>query len=328
MFVDQAKIYLKAGDGGNGCHSIFHDRYHKYGQPDGGEGGKGADALFLADDNIQTLLDFQYRQHFEAESGTHGSSNHKKGRYGKDLIIRVPPGTIIKDAATRLVLRELIKSGDSVVIARGGAGGRGNSKNRPATPGMPGEEKRVVLELKLIADVGIVGYPNAGKSTLISKISSARPKIAGYPFTTKVPVLGVVKIHGDEHMVFAEVPGLIEGAHLGKGLGDRFLRHVERTKALIHLIDISGFEGRDPYKDYVSLNKELRLYSKELMKKPHIIALNKCDIDGAEENVKRFRKHIRGKKVFVMSAVTGEGIKELLSAVYKNMKSLKKNVKK
>jgi len=328
VFVDQAKIYLKAGGGGKGCHSIFHDRYHKYGQPDGGEGGNGADVLFTADDNIQTLLDFQYHQHFEADSRTHGSSNHKKGRCGKDLVIKVPPGTIIKDAATGLVLRELIKNGDSVVIARGGFGGRGNSRNRPATAGMPGEEKRVVLELKLIADVGIVGYPNAGKSTLISKISSARPKIAGYPFTTKVPVLGVVKIHGDERLVFAEVPGLIEGAHLGRGLGDRFLRHVERTKTLIHLIDISGFEGRDPYRDYVSLNKELSLYSKELMKKPHVIALNKCDIEGAKENVKRFKKHIRGKSVFVMSAVTGEGVKELLSAVYKNIKSLKKNVKK
>lgn len=328
MFVDQAKIYLKAGNGGKGCHSIFYDRYHKYGQPDGGAGGKGADIVFAVDDNIQTLLDFQYRQHFEAESGTHGSSNHKKGRRGEDLVIKVPPGTTIKDAATDLVLRELVKSGDSVVIARGGPGGRGNSRNRPATSGMPGEEKKVVLELKLIADVGIVGYPNVGKSTLISKISSARPKIAGYPFTTKVPVLGVVKIHGDNTLVFAEVPGLIEGAHLGKGLGDRFLRHVERTKTLIHLIDVSGFEGRDPYRDYVSLNRELKLYSKELMKKPHIIALNKCDIEGAEDKIKRFKRHMCGKKVFIMSAATGEGIKELLNAVYKNVKSLKKNVKK
>ena len=328
MFVYQAKIYIKAGDGGNGCHSIYHDRYMRYGRPDGGEGGNGAAVVFAADDNIQTLLDFQYRQHFEAESGTHGSSNHKKGRYGKDLYIKVPPGTIIRDSMTGLVLRELIRSGDSVIVARGGTGGRGNSRNRPATAGTPGEEKTVVLELKLIADVGIVGYPNAGKSTLISRISSARPKIADYPFTTKVPVLGVVKLHGNDVSVFAEIPGLIEGAHLGKGLGDRFLRHVERTKVLIHLIDISAFEGRDPYKDYINLNKELRLYSKELMKKPHIIALNKHDIEGAKENVNKFKRRLRKKKVFVVSAVTGEGIKELLSAVYNTLKSLKKNVKK
>lgn len=329
MFVDQAKIYLKGGDGGKGCHSMFHDRYHKYGQPDGGEGGKGADVVFTADDNIQTLLDFQYHQHFEAESGTHGSSNHKKGRYGKDLVIKVPPGTIIKDASTDLVLRELMINGDSVIIAKGGLGGRGNSRNRPATEGGRGEEKRVVLELKIIADVGIVGYPNAGKSTLISRISAARPKIAQYPFTTKAPVLGVVKVYRDKHLIFAEVPGLIEGAHLGRGLGDRFLRHVERTKTLIRLVDISGFEGRNPYKDYVNLNRELRLYSKELIKKPYVIALNKCDAEGAKENIKRFKKHIRGRPVFVISAATGEGIKELLKAVYKNTKnSKKKNVKK
>ena len=328
MFVDQAKIYIKAGDGGKGCHSIYHDRYMRYGRPDGGEGGKGADVVFAADDNIQTLLDFQYRQHFEAESGTHGSSNHKKGGYGEDLYIKVPPGTIIKDAITGLVLRELISSGDSVIVARGGAGGRGNSRNRPATVGAPGEEKKVMLELKLIADVGIVGYPNAGKSTLISKISSARPKIADYPFTTKVPVLGVVKLHGNDAFVFAEIPGLIEGAHLGKGLGDRFLRHVERTKVLIHLVDISAFECRDPYRDYINLNKELRLYSKELMKKPHIVALNKHDIEGAKENVKKFKRRLRKRKIFVISAVTGEGIKELLTAVAKILKSLKKNVKK
>lgn len=328
MFVDQAKIYLKAGSGGKGCHSIYRDRYHRYGRPDGGSGGKGADVIFTADDNIQTLLDFQYRQHFEADSGGHGSSNHKKGRSGEDLRIKVPPGTIIKDAVTGLILRELITSGDSVIIAKGGEGGHGNSKNRDATDGVPGEDKTVILELKLIADVGIVGYPNAGKSTLISKISSARPKIAGYPFTTKVPVLGVVKLHGNDTFVFAEIPGLIEGAHLGRGLGDRFLRHVERTKVLIHLVDISGFEGRDPYKDYINLNKELRLYSRELIKKPQIIALNKMDIEGAKENVKKFKKRMKGKRIFMMSAATGEGIKELLTAVYKNLKSLKRNAKK
>lgn len=322
MFVDQAKIYIKAGDGGDGCNSMYRDRSSRYGRPDGGEGGKGGDACFVADFNVQTLLDFQYRQHFLADSGTHGSSNHKKGRSGQDLVIKVPPGTIIKDAQSGLVLRELIHPGDCVIIARGGQGGRGNSKFRPATPGRSGDEITVSLELKLIADVGIVGYPNAGKSTLISKISSAHPKIADYPFTTKAPVLGVVKVH-NAAIVFAEIPGLIEGAHLGKGLGDRFLRHVERTKVLIHLVDIAGYEGRDPYRDYITLKKELKLYSKELIRKPQVIALNKADLDTAEDHLRKFKKHLRGVKVFVISAATGEGIKELLSEVYKKVKRLK-----
>lgn len=324
MFVDQAKIYVKAGDGGDGCNSMYRDRYHRYGRPDGGDGGKGGNAIFEVDKNVQTLLDFQYRQHFKASSGGHGSSNHKTGRSGSDLHIKVPPGTIIKDAGGGLVLRELIRPHDHVIIAKGGEGGKGNSKSRQAKPGSSGEEKTVVLELKLIADVGIVGYPNAGKSTLISKISSAHPKIADYPFTTKVPVLGVVRIHEGATFVAAEIPGLIEGAHHGKGLGDRFLRHIERTKVLIHLIDIAACECRDPYKDYLNLNKELKLYSKELLSEPQFIALNKCDLDSAKDNIKNFKKHLRGKKIFAISAATGEGVKELLSAVYKEVNGFKK----
>ena len=319
MFVDQSKINVKAGGGGDGCNSMYRDRYNRYGRPDGGGGGKGGDAIFEADPNIHTLLDFQYRQHFVAERGIHGSSNHKKGGHGEDLHIKVPQGTVIKDAQSGLVLRELIKPGDHVIVAKGGAGGKGNSRGRSAEPGSPGEEKIVLLELKLIADVGIVGYPNAGKSALISKISSARPKIADYPFTTKAPVLGVVKIYGGAAFVVAEIPGLIEGAHLGKGLGDRFLRHVERTKVLIHLVDIGACEGREPYKDYVGLNKELGLYSKALIRKGQFIALNKSDLEQAKENIKKFKKHLRGKKVYPISAVTGEGVKELLSAVYKKI---------
>lgn len=325
MFVDQAKIYVKAGDGGDGCNSMYRDRYHRFGRPDGGDGGKGGDAIFEVDKNTHTLLDFQYRQHFMADSGSHGSSNHKTGRSGKDLHIKVPPGTIIKDAQTGLVLRELIGDKDHVIIAKGGAGGAGNSRHRSAKPGLSGEEKTVILELKLIADVGIVGYPNAGKSTLVSKISSARPKIADYPFTTKEPVLGVVKIHEGANLVAAEIPGLIEGAHLGKGLGDRFLRHVERTKVLIHLVDIAGYEGRDPYRDFVNLNKELRLYSKELTKKKQFIALNKCDLETAKENIKKFKKHVRSKMIFPISAATGDGIKELLNAVHKEVKVIRKS---
>lgn len=324
MFVDQAKIYVKAGNGGDGCNSMYRDRYHRYGRPDGGDGGKGGDAIFEVDKNVQTLLDFQYRQHFEADSGSHGSSNHKTGRTGKDLQIKVPPGTIIRDAQSGLVLRELVNPHDRVIAAKGGAGGKGNSRHREAKPGLSGDEKTVILELKLIADAGIVGYPNAGKSTLVSKISSARPKIADYPFTTKAPVLGVVKIHEGVTLVVAEIPGLIEGAHLGKGLGDRFLRHVERTKVLIHLVDIAACDCRDPYKDYINLNKELRLYSKELVKKPQFIALNKCDLEPAQTNIKKFKRHLRGKKIFPISAVTGQGVKELLSAVYKEVKKLSK----
>lgn len=325
MFVDEAKIYVKAGDGGDGCNSMYRDRYHRYGRPDGGYGGKGGDVVFEADPNIHTLLDFQYRQHFKADSGSHGSSNHKKGRFGEDLHIKIPPGTIIKDASTGLVLRELLHAGGHVIIAKGGEGGKGNSRHRAAEAGALGEEKTVVLELKLIADAGVVGYPNAGKSTLISAISSARPKIADYPFTTTAPVLGVVKIHEGASLVVAEIPGLIEGAHQGKGLGDRFLRHIERTKVLIHLIDIAACDCRDPYKDYVKLNKELKLYSKELIRKPQFIALNKTDIDSAKENIKKFKKHIKGTKVFPVSAATGEGVKELLAAVYKKAASIKKH---
>jgi GTP-binding protein len=325
VFVDEAKVYVKAGDGGDGCNSMYRDRSNRYGRPDGGPGGNGADAVFEADQNIHTLLDFQYRQHFQAESGGHGSSNHKKGRCGQALHIKVPPGTIIKDAQTGLVMRELVHPGDHVIIARGGAGGHGNSRHRAAQAGAIGEEKTVILELKLIADVGIVGYPNAGKSTLISRISSARPKIAGYPFTTKEPVLGVVKIHDGVNIVVAEIPGLIEGAHLGKGLGDRFLRHVERTKVLIHLVDIAACDCRDPYKDYIKLNKELRLYSRELIKKTQVIALNKSDLEQSKDNIKKFRKHMRGVRVFPISGVTGDGIKELLAAVYKKVGGKKKN---
>jgi GTP-binding protein len=324
VFVDEAKIHVKAGSGGDGCNSMYRDRFHRYGHPDGGPGGKGGDVIFEADINIHTLLDFQYRQHFEAASGHHGSSNHKKGRTGEDLRIKVPPGTVIRSADNGLVLRELLNPKDHVIIARGGEGGHGNSRRAQAARGAPGEEKAVVLELKLIADVGIVGYPNAGKSTLISRISSAKPKIADYPFTTKAPVLGVVKAHEGANMVFAEIPGLIEGAHEGRGLGDRFLKHVERTKALIHLIDAAAVDGRDPHKAYVSLNNELRLYSKELIKKPQFITLNKTDMPQAEFNIRKFRKHFKGTKIYGISAATGEGVKELIAAVYKKTKAFKK----
>ncbi|HPM43173.1 MAG TPA: GTPase ObgE [Candidatus Omnitrophota bacterium] len=323
MFIDEAKIYVKAGDGGKGCHSFYRDKFNRIGRPDGGPGGDGGNIIFVADQNVQTLLDFRYQQHVRAPSGLHGSSNHKKGHRGADHFVKVPPGTIIKDAANGLVIRDLVTIGESVVVAKGGMGGHGNSRGRDASPGTPGEERTVLLELKLIADVGIIGYPNAGKSTLISRISSAHPKIANYPFTTKAPVLGVVKIYDDAHFVVAEIPGLIEGAHEGRGLGDRFLRHVERTKVLIHLVDIAACEGRDPLSDYKVLNHELSAYSKALAKKPQIAALNKIDVPDAKEYIKKFRKKFPKTKVFPISGVSGEGIKELLEAVYKKVKSAK-----
>ncbi|MFH0763456.1 MAG: GTPase ObgE [Candidatus Omnitrophota bacterium] len=321
MFVDEAKIFVKGGDGGDGCNSRHRTLINKIGTPDGGPGGDGGGVIFEADPNIHTLLDFQYRKHFKADSGLHGSSNHKKGRRGTDLIVKVPAGTLIRDADTGLVLRDLVKPGDSVIIAKGGPGGRPNSRGRNAQKGFTGEEKALLLELKLIADVGIIGYPNAGKSTLISRISGARPKIANYPFTTKEPVLGVVRIGGDFSLLAADIPGLIEGAHKGRGLGHKFLRHIERTKILVHLIDIAATDGRAPHADYLKLNEELKLYSKELANKPQIIVLNKVDCPEAKAHMKEFKKYIPGKKFLQISALTGEGLKELLAAMSKKLKS-------
>ncbi len=325
MFIDEAKIYVKAGKGGDGCNSFYRDKWNRVGSPDGGFGGDGGNVILEVDGNIQTLLDFQYRQHHEAASGTHGSSNHKKGKRGEDLRIKVPPGTIVRDAVNGLLLRDLVNIGDFAVIARGGHGGKGNSRNHPNDEGAPGEEKTVILELKLIADAGIIGYPNAGKSTLISRISSAHPKIANYPFTTKEPVLGVVKLYEDATFVVAEIPGLIEGAHEGRGLGDKFLKHIERTKVLIHLIDSAACDGRDPVTDYRKLNNELKLYSKVLTKKTQFIALNKADIPPAKDNIRKFKKKYPSKKVYPVSAATGEGVKELLEAVYKKVAVLRRD---
>lgn len=327
MFIDEVRVFVKAGDGGDGCNSLHKDRVNRIGRPDGGPGGDGGDIVIDADCNIHTLLDFQYRQHFKAESGVNGSSNHKKGARGQDLHIKVPPGTLIRDAVNGLVLRDLINAGDSVIIARGGEGGHGNSRRRDAKKGDSGEEKTVRLELKLVADAGIVGYPNAGKSTLISRISHARPKIANYPFTTKEPMLGVVKIYEDCPIVVSDVPGLIEGAHAGKGLGHKFLRHIERTKILIHLIDAAAINGRDPYSDYVNLNKELKLYSKELAKKEQIIVMNKMDCPEAKDNIKAFKKKLPRKKIVEISASTGEGIDKFLRELHKRLKSVKEDEK-
>ncbi len=315
MLIDRAKIHIKAGNGGDGCTSFYRDRFVQKGKPTGGRGGRGGNIIFTVDKNIHTLLDFQHKRHFKAARGGHGSSNNKKGKSGSDLRIGVPPGTIIEDASTGFILRDLMGDAEEVIVAVAGAGGKGNSKDRDATPGEPGEEKDLILELKLIADVGIIGHPNAGKSTLISRISSAKSKIAGYHFTTKAPVLGIVRMESGD-LVFADMPGLIEGAHKGRGLGDEFLRHIERTRVLLHMVDIAALEERDAYEDYLSINKELSLYGHHVMEKPQVLACNKMDLPEAKKNLEAFKKKIN-RKVFPISAITGEGIKELLIEVSK-----------
>lgn len=317
MFIDQAKILIRAGDGGKGCQSLYRDKYTRKGIPDGGDGGKGSDIIIKADRNLYTLLDFKYRRHFYGHHGGHGSGKKKKGRDAEDIIIRVPPGTVIRDLRSNCVLRDLDTDKEEVVAASGGKGGLGNRHHREATLGESGEEKELLLDLKLIAEAGVVGFPNVGKSTLISNISNAHPKIAPYPFTTKSPVLGVVK-SSDKTFVIADIPGLIEGSSLGKGLGDKFLRHVERTKVLVHLIDMSGFEGRDPIQDYKIINSELKKYSPSVLKKPQIITANKMDLEGAQENLERFKKAVK-KKVFPISALQKEGLEELIEAVAKRV---------
>ncbi len=317
MFIDQAKIYVKAGNGGRGCQSFYRDKYARYGIPNGGDGGRGADIIIKADRNLYTLLDFKYNRHFRGSNGAHASSNNKQGKGAPSVTIRVPCGTAVKDIKSSCVLRDLDKDQEEFIVARGGKGGRGNQHHIQATDGQPGEEKELFLELKLIADVGVVGFPNVGKSTLISHISNAHPLIAAYPFTTKAPVLGVVQAD-ERSFVIADIPGLIEGSSAGRGLGDRFLRHIERTKILIHLVDISGFEGRDPVEDYKNINKELKNYSKEVYEKPQIIAANKMDLEIAKANLVRFKKFVK-KKVYPISALKKEGLEELIEAASRKL---------
>lgn len=317
MFIDSAKIYVRAGNGGRGCQSIYRDKYTRHGIPDGGDGGKGADVVIKADRNLHTLLDFSYNRHFSAANGGHGSGKNKKGKDAPALIIRVPVGTVIKDIKTNCILSDLEKDGQQVVVASGGRGGLGNRHNRESTNGGHGEAKELFLDLKLIAQVGVVGFPNSGKSTLISSISNATPKIAAYPFTTKFPVLGVVERKGGSFVV-ADIPGLIEGSSRGRGLGDKFLRHVERTRILIHLIDMAAAEGRDPIDDYKVINKELKNYSPKISQKLQLIAANKMDLEGANLNLERFKKQVK-KKTYPISALKKEGLEVLIAAVRKKL---------
>jgi len=322
VFVDTAKIEVKAGHGGDGCSSLYKDRYSRYPVMNGGSGGNGGNVVIRANENIHTLLDFQYRRHFKAHKGENGTSNNKTGKTGEDCVIEVPVGTIVKDFDKGYVLRDLTEPGESFIVAKGGIGGRGNASKKPATKGEPGEEKILQLELKLIADCGLLGFPNAGKSSLISFISKAKPKIAAYPFTTKEPVLGIVEYNPDRHFKIADIPGLIEGAHEGKGLGHKFLRHIDRTKILIHIIDMAGVDCRDPVEDYKILNNELKQYGAAAEKKPQILVANKMDLPEAGINLKRFKEEIK-EDIIPISAKTGDGMKELVKVIVKKLDEIK-----
>jgi GTP-binding protein len=326
MFVDYAKIEVKAGEGGNGCISFRREKYVPKGGPDGGDGGKGGDVVLKVDKGLSTLLDFHYRRIYKAKKGKHGKGKNRKGEDGESLWVKVPPGTLIKEQFTGEVLADLVSEGDSFVVVKGGRGGKGNTHFKSAThqtprfaqPGEEGETKKIILELKLLADVGIVGPPNAGKSTLLSKVSDARPKIASYPFTTLKPNLGVVRLNDHRNFVLADIPGLIEGAHQGKGLGLDFLRHIQRTKLLLYLLDVTT---SDLALEYNNLKKELKLYDISLLEKPSILALNKIDLLTDKDRGKL--KIGLGTPVVKISALTGVGIKELLRVIDLELEKVK-----
>jgi GTP-binding protein len=324
MFVDTAKIYVKAGDGGRGAVSFRREKYVPAGGPDGGDGGDGGDVIILADASMSTLMDLRHKRHYKAESGQPGGGANRHGRNGANEVIRVPPGTIVRDAETGEALADLATPGETVVVARGGRGGRGNARfatptrqvPRFAQPGTAGEERWLELELKLLADVGLIGLPNVGKSTLISRMSAAKPKIADYPFTTLVPNLGVVDAQDGRSFVVADIPGLIEGAHAGAGLGHEFLRHVERTRLLVHVLDLAALD-RDPLSDFDVVQSELGLYSPDLAARPTLVAANKIDVPEGRARLGRVEEELssRGFKVYGVSAVTGEGVQKLVSAL-------------
>ncbi|WP_153464665.1 GTPase ObgE [Sediminibacillus terrae] len=324
MFVDQVKVYVKAGDGGNGLVAFRREKYVPMGGPAGGDGGNGGDIVFEVDEGLNTLMDFRYQKHFKAKRGENGMSKGQHGKNSDPLVLAVPPGTTVRDDDTGQVIADLVEHKQRAVIAQGGRGGRGNIRfataRNPAPElaenGEPGRERYIQIELKLIADVGLVGFPSVGKSTLLSVVSAAKPKIADYHFTTLSPNLGVVETTDHRSFVMADLPGLIEGAHEGVGLGHQFLRHVERTRVIVHVIDMAASEGRDPYEDYVAINKELKEYDMALENRPQIIVANKMDMPGAEENLKEFHaKMTDDHPVYPISTVTREGVRELLFAV-------------
>lgn len=324
MFVDKVKVFVKGGDGGNGMVAFRREKYIPKGGPAGGDGGRGGDVVFIVDEGLRTLMDFRYQKHFKAKRGENGRPKSQHGAGADDLVVKVPPGTVVRDADTGELIADLTESGQKAVIVHGGRGGRGNTRfATPANPapqiaenGEPGEERWIELELKLLADVGLIGYPSVGKSTLLSVVSAAKPKIAAYHFTTLVPNLGVVHVESGRSFVMADLPGLIEGAHQGVGLGHQFLRHVERTRVIVHVIDMAGSEGRDPYQDYLQINEELKQYRQELEKRPQIVAANKMDLPDAEEKLALFKEKVGEEvPVYPISAATGDGMKELIYAV-------------
>ncbi len=333
MFTDYTKIIIKSGNGGNGAISFRREKYVAAGGPDGGDGGKGGDIYFKVDKDKNTLIDFRYNKKYKAGNGENGSGNHCNGKYGADLYIKVPIGTVVKDAETGKVIADLSKEGQIEKILPGGRGGKGNSHFATSTRQAPrfaqdgdeGEEKEVILELKLLADVGLLGFPNVGKSTFLSKTTAARPKIANYHFTTLEPNLGVVKTK-DGGFVIADIPGIIEGASEGVGLGIQFLRHIERTRLLLHFIDVSGTEGRDPIQDFKTINEELKKYSKKLSKRTQIIVATKMDVIQDEKPLKELEELAKKEnlEIYKISAVTGEGVQELIDHVAERLKTLPK----
>ena len=334
MFTDYAKIYAIAGKGGNGAVSFRREKYIAAGGPDGGDGGKGGDIYFEVNPDSNTLIDFRYKKKFKATDGKNGEGAHKYGKSGEDLYVKVPIGTVVKDATTGEILADLSEQGQKELVLHGGRGGKGNSHfatstrqaPRFAQEGEPGEEKEIILELKLLADVGLIGFPSVGKSTILSVVTSATPKIADYHFTTLEPNLGVVKSEYGDSFVIADIPGLIEGASEGTGLGIQFLRHIERTRLLLHVIDVSGSEGRDPVEDFYTINKELEKYSKKLSERKQVIVANKIDVMQDEGNYKRLEKLAKenNMEIFKISAATGQVIKELMVEVSKILKTLPK----
>lgn len=326
MFIDRARVYVKGGDGGNGMSSFRREKYVPNGGPSGGDGGKGADVILVADKNVNTLMDFRYKRMFRAEAGENGMSANKHGRGREPLYIKVPMGTVVKDEESGKVYCDLTQDGQEFLIAKGGRGGRGNARfqtaaNRAPTfseMGEPGEEHWLQLELKVLADVGLLGYPSVGKSSIIRKVSAARPDVAAYHFTTLTPVLGVVSLPGDRNFVMADIPGLIDGAAEGVGLGHNFLRHVERSNILLHILDVSGMEGRDPKDDFDAINRELAKYSPILAKKKQIVVLNKTDLVQDDTTIPEVTKYFedKGYEVFAVNALTGQGLPELMERAY------------